>query len=121
MLPEDYTAQLLSGYWAQHMLCCCRLLRRMLTDLHQLQIVSEQALETWRYRTSDTEAIEDVSSWLNELKESQDMLKEDSKPEQYTDAGARASKTDLHSVKLQLQCPQRCACVPSREHFRGRA
>ena len=42
----------------------------MLTDLHGLRIVSEQALETWRYKTGDTEAIKDVSSWLDELKNS---------------------------------------------------
>ena len=50
--------------------CCCRLLRRMLTDLHKVRIVSRQALETWRYKTNDTEAIKDVSSWLDELKQS---------------------------------------------------
>ena len=41
----------------------------MLMDLHQLRIVSGQALETWRYKTGDTEAIKDVSSWLDELKQ----------------------------------------------------
>ncbi|CAK0783381.1 hypothetical protein CVIRNUC_006580 [Coccomyxa viridis] len=46
------------------------LLRRMLTDLHSLRIVSGQALETWRYKTGDTEAIKDVSSWLDELRNS---------------------------------------------------
>ena len=42
----------------------------MLMDLHSLRIVSGQALETWRYSTGDTEAIKDVSSWLDELKDS---------------------------------------------------
>ena len=42
----------------------------MLMDLHELRIVSGQALETWAYKTNDTEAIKDVSSWLTELKES---------------------------------------------------
>ncbi len=51
---------------------CCRLLRRMLTDLHDLRIVSGQALETWRYKTNDTEAIKDVSSWLDEVKQSEE-------------------------------------------------
>ncbi len=49
---------------------CCRLLRRMLTDLHQLRIVSRQALETWWHSTSDIEAVRDVSSCLDELKQS---------------------------------------------------
>jgi len=53
-----------------HILSACRLLRRMLTDLHSLRIVSGQALETWRYKTGDTEAIKDVSSWLDELRNS---------------------------------------------------
>lgn len=48
----------------------CRLLRQMLMDLHSLRIVSGQALETWRYSTGDTKAIKDVSSWLDELKNS---------------------------------------------------
>lgn len=39
-------------------------------DLHELRVVSAQALETWRYKTNDTEAIKDVSSWLDELKQS---------------------------------------------------
>lgn len=49
---------------------CCRLLQRMLMDLHELRIVSGQALETWRYNWSDEEAIKDVSAWLVELKQS---------------------------------------------------
>ena len=49
---------------------CCRLLQRMLMDLHELRIVSGQALETWRYNWSDEEAIKDVSAWLIELKQS---------------------------------------------------
>ncbi len=53
-----------------HAVLCCRLLRRMLADLHQLRIVSRQALETWWHSTSDAEAVRDVSSYLHELKQS---------------------------------------------------
>jgi len=50
-----------------------RLLRRVLTDLHAAEVVSEAALQTWRYNTNDTEAVKDVSTWLDELKESDEQ------------------------------------------------
>ncbi len=56
-------------------------------DLLQLRIVSKQALETWRYSTDDTEAIKDVSSWLEELKQGHGKAKEDPKAEQDSDTG----------------------------------
>ena len=64
------TLRSVCGYLCSVPAMLCRLLRRMLMDLHELRIVSGQALETWRYKTNDTEAIKDVSSWLDELKQS---------------------------------------------------
>ncbi len=54
----------------------CRLLRRLLTDLHAAEVVSGAALQAWRYNTNDTEAVKDVSTWLDELKESDEQEEE---------------------------------------------
>ena len=62
------------------MVGCCRLLRRMLTDLHQLRIVSRPALEAWWNSTNDIEAVRDVSSCLDELKQSDVNARQDNSP-----------------------------------------
>ena len=49
-----------------------RLLRQLLSHLHQWEVLSGSALETWRYNTSDVTAVKDVSTWLDELKEQED-------------------------------------------------
>lgn len=56
----------------------CRLLRRLLSEMLALDIVSSSALQSWRYDTNDTEAVTDVSTWLDEIKEGDDA--EDGSP-----------------------------------------
>ena len=56
----------------------CRLLRLLLSHLHKWEVVSGAALQTWRYNASDTEAVKDVSVWLDELKQQEDS--EDGSP-----------------------------------------
>lgn len=51
-------------------------MRRLLTDLHAAEVVSGTALQAWRYNTNDTEAVKDVSTWLDELKESDEQEEE---------------------------------------------
>jgi hypothetical protein len=50
----------------------CRLLRLLLSQLHKWEVLSGAALQTWRYNTSDVEAVKDVSTWLDELKEQEE-------------------------------------------------
>jgi hypothetical protein len=49
-----------------------RLLRLLLSDLLTAGVVSLPALQAWRYHTFDTDAVKDVSAWLNILKDGDD-------------------------------------------------
>ncbi|CAL8464440.1 g3975 [Coccomyxa elongata] len=52
------------------------LLRRLFADLNTAEVASGAALQAWRYNTNDTEAVRDVSTWLDELKESDEQEEE---------------------------------------------